>query len=434
MPRILKGPFDEVSLYKSTTDAIAMSGGIEKAQHYLGWASDTTWRQNPSDNHASQGYATDVVNFANGAPTVLSGAQLMAKANTHTSGITLDLRELYERGAYHVWNMEAYRTGREMWKKAGKQPLADQHHVHLRAICSAMALASTWLAGRTLTKDEMVHYGPAVVTADGPVKATVVLDPAVPGGVKKLFKFDLSGLPSTAMCGVRSANTKQQGSAGQAPNPKLDGPPAWRDWPGELPASLVKDILSSRLDGRGRALKQAGLNGYWLTQEEANVLSSAANDDQTAIRQALDWLRLGMPPNPFRIIRSEKAVFMAILSAPSAPTATLYAVEVERPSGVHRFVVADPGDRHNIKSGTCTVALDGTSLSCTAQRDAKDLKPAWLKPHDIGPVYLDIEFGGSDQRWIERVAPKGSSQPVPPVQPPATPPPPKKESKWTSWL
>ncbi len=425
---MIKGPFNEGSLSKAITDAIKGNQQIERTGSYQPWANDMIIFKNPSDNHWGLGKVADEVNLANGFPTVLSAADIKQKAITHCAGDTIDLRELYERGPYLVWNLEGYRTSRDLWRMMGDNDLAQAHHVKLRSICAALALSTDWTSSpRTLIASELVHYGPAVVTAAGPSKAKVVLPPAVEGGVRKTFDFDFTGLPSTACCGVRSANTKQEGTAGKSPDPKRDGPPAWRDWPGELTSKLVWDILTQPKNSQGRplearanALANRGGLGFWLLPEEATVLRKASHGDMNCIMIALDWLKQGLPRNPFRIIRSDDYVIMACLSAPGAPTATLYVVVVEIKTGVHKFIVADPGDRHNIKSGNCQIIIAGGTITYKVQRDDKSL-PAATYSHPIVNIYLDVEFGGADKRWIVHSSPL----PVPP--PPVVDPPPSEE-------
>ena len=423
---MIRGPFNEGGISKAVDLSLTKREAIERVNDYLGWAREKVVFRNASDNHWTLAKDAEEANLLGGFPTVLTVPEILEKAWTHVRGETVNLRELYPPGEYLIWNLNGFRTSRDIFELLGEGDLAEAYAERLRGICATLALTVAWVTPRSMTATELVHEGPGLIVADGPSNGQVKIiardrqGNPLPGAQWKTKYFNYTGLPSTAMCGVRAANMKQQGTAGRAPDPLKDGPLAWRHLPGESACELVQDILLRRLDNRGRALVARGGQGHWVSDSEAKVLHAASKGDPAATRQALDWMKAqGMPRNPFRLIRSDRFVVMACLSAPKAPTATLYLTEIEVGTGIHRFLVADPGNRSDIESGRCDVSLDGNLLSAVAKR-LQAGKAAVLPEHEIGTVSLDIEFGGADKRWIERKAP-GQTAPPPVV----TPPPPK---------
>lgn len=452
---MIRGPFDELSLGDACDAALRSGEGIEHAQRYLGWASGDRIGQEDSDNHGAQGRSADLVNWYNGKPTVEPPERIVAALRA----LFLDgaWREGFERGAYQRWMVALLRRAREILRAKGYTVEAARAGECLRAVLGWLACGAGWATCRLIAPDDLRRPGPGVVHAGTPLsedaaRAVVELEESPrPTGGTDLVRWrrtvdarvrdwlaELPQLPVHSACGPRSLNRKPRGTAGRDPGAG-DPPAIFRDLaPSTLIAELIRDAALGVVDAEGRALASRGLDGRWMTPDDAAVCQRALRGEPAALATCAQWAMTWLPASPFRLIRWERAVAVYCLEGPAlGGTQSLDGVVTYLATGEQDFLALATGDREHtggadkVKPTHVVVSEDGREA--VGQVDDGSLDAVELQiTRDVGARVLDVEIGGLERRRIVRLIP-GHVDPPPVTPPPTTTPPPRREPWWRRW-
>lgn len=397
---------DELRYFDDVADAVASGRQIPITGSYPKWAGKSTIPAVDSPNHGCSGSLVDLMNLVNNRETVLDEEAQRQKFDHWASTATLCGNEFFSRAVYSWMNLTGYRGGRDLWKRMDDPELSEALHEALRSALAHFAIVSYPVAPLSFSDRELARDGNCVFVADQ--------------------RTEKPGCYSCAAAGPRSANDKQEGTAGKPPKPGSPSP--IRNWNPPPPAMIITEACKRGLDRIGKAFAQRGMMGHWLTAEEAFIFERAVRDDYDAIRRLWEWAILQRPGDTFHFLRFKKAAATLIVDAHASSTSPAEACWVDFTSGASRVMVVNPvhrehsGGADNVRPTTGRLVVEQGVYVFYCRRMDKSTPEVRMVLGDVADLVFHGENGPGGSKlhkapWLGSQQPEAPAPPVTPAAP-----------------